>query len=382
MTKDDYERISAVNWSEKLEKFKGKNLFRPLKPGERQDTLYTHAIKEGADGHCPFLVDNLCFIHKTSGAKFKPAICQLFPYCFNETPSGVYASVSFVSMGVVYNSGKALSEQRDLLEAKLKELQQLYPSHQANWSKLQLTVGQPIEWQDYLAMEKVLLDLIGDKSKALEDRFLSGSLYLCQKAKPQATSTQAPQQNTDTTPDSASLNRLDIALLGALHQAYFPSKTTGRGEGEFSFFNLLGQVCRSFIYPGLRFHFPNQNTKLTQLQSVKWPDGDEAIDDLLYRYFYSRLFAKLYFGAGFGQLSLIAGFHHLAVLLALVKWQAKGWAYMREAELVSFVDVVAAVRQLEKRLGETTVGPYAAASLELLLFSHQRLKRILDTATR
>jgi len=126
-TETDYKRISAWDWAAHREQFKGKSLFRPLKKFEAEGTPYTHAITEGDDGHCPFLVDNLCYIHSRYGSEAKPAICQLFPYCFNETPTGVYASVSFVSMGVVHNSGKALTEQREYLERKLGEFRALYP---------------------------------------------------------------------------------------------------------------------------------------------------------------------------------------------------------------------------------------------------------------
>jgi hypothetical protein len=110
---------------------------------------------------------------------------------------------------------------------------------------------------------------------------------------------------------------------------------------------------------------------------VPWPAQDKEIEDLLYRYFYSRIFAKLYFGAGFGQLSLIAGYHHLILLYALIKLQSRALALGRGASIVSYVDVVAAIRQLEKRLGETAVGGYAAAIYELLMFSHLRALRIL-----
>ena len=116
MTEEDYFRISDIDWAARKDKFVGKSLFRELKDYESKDTPYTHAIKEGEDGHCPFLVDKLCFIHSQFESSTKPSICQLFPYCFNETPSGIYATVSFVSVGAVNNSGKALSEQREYLE--------------------------------------------------------------------------------------------------------------------------------------------------------------------------------------------------------------------------------------------------------------------------
>jgi hypothetical protein len=82
-----------------------------------------------------------------------------------------------------------------------------------------------------------------------------------------------------------------------------------------------------------------------------------------------------------GQLSLIVGFHHLGLLLSLTKLQARGLALARGAPCVSMIDLVAAIRQLEKRLGDTALGPYAAATFELLLFSSSRLKRILTVCS-
>src|SRR5262249_31382758 len=126
MTQEDYERISAADWTTIHESFGTKTLFRQLSKREAQDTPYTHKIVSDT-GICPFLVDNLCHMHSKYGAEFKPSICQLFPYCFSETPSGVYATVSFVSAGVIYNSGKPLAEQRDYLEGKWQEFRKMYP---------------------------------------------------------------------------------------------------------------------------------------------------------------------------------------------------------------------------------------------------------------
>lgn len=374
LTEPDYERISAVSWSGELDKFKDKTLFRGLKGYEAQGTPYTHAIKVGDDGHCPFLVDNLCFIHSKRGSEFKPSICQLFPYCFNETPSGIYATVSFVSMGVVHNSGKALTEQRDYLEKKLDEFQKLYPEHHPNWSKLELMGGRPITWDEYLELEESMLRILNQRERSFEQRMLNCSALLNAKSAGREIS------ETDAPTDQSSLRALDKHLLVALHRIYFPVRPLGRGQGDFTAGRFLYQLAFQGIIPGLRIYVAGHSYTFDQLRSVEWPANDPEIEDLLYRYFYSRIFGKLYFGAGFGQLSLIAGFHHLLTVYALIKLQAKALSKVREAKQVSYVDVVAAVRQLEKRLGETAVGAYAAAIYELLLFSHKRAQRfIADT---
>ncbi len=395
LTEVDYQRISSVNWSEKLDKFSGLTLFRPLKPYERENTPYTQAMKPGPDDFCPFLVDKLCFIHREKGSEFKPSMCQLFPYCFNETPSGVYVTVSFVSMAVIYNSGKALSEQTEYLEKKFADFCKLYPNHHPNWSKLQLIGGCPLDWDNYLSLEDHLISCLNDKSKPLEDRLIGGSDHLLQYLQSKKSATGSDQLNFKTTdpstalnhtdpPDamnpmdtSIALNHLDKSLLLSLHKLYFPAKAQARGEGDFSPFRFFIQSTigsRKIKVPGASF-------TLQELAAFRWPKDDQEMEDILYRYFFSRIFAKLYFGAGFGQLSLIVGFHHLALLLPLIKLHARALAIARGASQVELVDLIATIRQLEKRLGDTTIGPYAAATLELLLFSPRRLKRILARCT-
>jgi Fe-S-cluster containining protein len=383
LTQDDYERISEIEWADELAKFEGEDLFRPLKAYESVNTPYTHAIKEGEDGHCPFLVNNLCFIHSTRDSKTKPSICQLFPYCFNETPSGVFATVSFLSMGAVYNSGKSLSEQHDYLRLKYEDFKSLFPDHHPNWSKLQLTVGQPITWEQYLEYESKILACLKTEMP-FRDRLLAASSFLVGLAKPGQQTGKATDQTTASQVDLndiGPLNQLDRVLIANLHRLYFPVKPIKRGEGDFKVSRLVFEATLGPALGTLKIEVPSGRFSLDSLASINWPEDDQEIKDILYRYFYSRVFAKLYFAAGFGQLSLIVGFHHLAVIYALIRWHAKALARGRDAKTVSLIDVVATVRQLEKRLGETAVSGYAAATFELLLFSPQRLRRLLKAST-
>ena len=107
------------------------------------------------------------------------------------------------------------------------------------------------------------------------------------------------------------------------------------------------------------------------------PEDDAEVTSLIYRYLFSRIFGKLYFGAGFGQLSLIAGYHHLLAVYALLKLQSKALARLRGADAVGYLDLLTAVRQLEKRLGETSLDGMAAATYEWLLYSPMRAARLL-----
>ncbi len=372
LTDEDYDRIAPTNWGARADKFKGKDLFRPLKPYEMVNVPYTHAIKHGEDGHCPFLVDNLCFIHKEDGSKAKPSICQLFPYCFNETPSGVYATVSFLSMGAIHNSGRALAEQREYLEQKYQDFQALFPNHHPNWDKLQLAVGKPLTWERYLEIETEILKVLQNEEIDFETRLKDCSSYLVGLARG-AASSPAPVS-------SDHLNHLDRVLIANLHRLYFPTKSINRGEGDFSLNRFLIDASFGSVLTGLKIALPGRSYSLGDLESIKWPYEDKEVQNLLYRYFYSRIFAKLYFGAGYGQLSLITGFHHLVFVYTLVKWHAKALAKMRGVNEVGYLDVIASIRQLEKRMGETALGGYAAATLELLLFSASRIARVLKNS--
>ncbi len=374
MTAADHARVSSVDWGKEEAQYTDIKLFRQLKSYEKAGTPYTHAILPGSDSFCPFLTDNLCFVHKQYGAKFKPSMCQLFPYCFNETPSGIYTTVSFVSMAVIYNRGLALTEQRDYLETKLKEFQALYPNHHPNWSSLQLAVGQPMTWDDYLRHEDKLTNILKDCSLPLEQRFLNGSDYLFSQLT--AASGSASGKTFEALPAHTTLKHLDRHLLVALHKIYFPAKPLGQGECNFNIFRF----CYQLAYQGTRISLPTRSFSLEELHEFPWPQADQEIEDLLFRYFLSRLFGKLYFGAGFGQLSLITGFHHLILVLALVKLHAKAWAASRQATQVSMLDLVVAIRELEKRLGESKLGGYEAALWELLMQSRSRMRRVLSFA--
>jgi hypothetical protein len=221
------------------------------------------------------------------------------------------------------------------------------------------------------------LDFLKDKSNAIDRRFIQASQYLMERAKSQGSPEKA--DSSDPSASAPKLNSIDMNLIVALHKVYFPSKPLSKGEGEFSAWRFVWQSLTAPVYPGLRLHLAGKAFKIEELLAMSWPENDAEIEDLLSRYFFARIFGKLYFGAGFGQLSLIAGFHHLAILLALVKLQARALALSRSAPSVSLLDVAAAVRQLEKRVGEATVGRYAAALFELFLYSPRRVRRILDT---
>lgn len=380
MTEEDYKRVSSVDWGEVKKEYKGKKLFRELKPHEKAGTNYTHRIVSD-DDTCPFLVNKLCFIHGEKGGPFKPTICQQFPYAFAETPSGVYATVSFVSMAVLYNQGTPLVEQRETINKKFSDFKMLYPHYKGDWSKIQLTVGQPISWDQYLAHEAELMKRLADKSKRISERLSDCCDYLAQemakvpggqKVAAAGSAAEAVPDHTQASNKSIALNKIDKHLLSRFHKMYFPRRA------HRTQFNVPQFWFGVWFNTSTVFEFPSEFYAIDQLKEFPFPEDDLEINDMLYRYLYSMLFGKKYFGAGFGHLSLVTGFHHMVMAYALARLHARGLAKMRKAPKVSLVDLVATLKQLETQMGEIMIGPYAASTLELLLQYPSRARRFLS----
>lgn len=366
LTPEDHERIADVNWWQLNPLYQGQKLFRQLKKFEQLNTPYSHKIISD-DGTCPFLVDKLCYIHSQKGAEFKPSICQLFPYCFTDTPSGTYATVSFVSIGALHNAGKPLAEQTTVLEQKLAEFRRLFPDYKPDWSKIVLSAQQPISWDEYLKHEEELFSRLNEQSLSLTERLQNCCDYLAAQVEARS------QVRSDASTRGLSLNKLDKHLLSTFHKMYLPSKPQRSSEKDFHTYRFwFGTIFNTSTV----FEVNNQYYAIDQLREMPFPENKE-IDAMLYRYVFSHIFGKKYFGAGFGGLSLVTGFHHLIMIVTLARLHARGLALSRQASSPDLSDMTFTLRKLETQLGETKLGPSAASSLELLLQYSSRAQRFL-----
>ena len=363
MTAEDYKRVSAIDFSKDLPQFDWKNAYRALSPQESANTNYTHAIRPTEDGHCPFLVNKLCHIHGKYGAEVKPLICGLFPYSFNRTPSGTYLTVSFRSNAVLANIGTPLTEQLDTLKEKLRVYETVYDANHIIWDKVKLTVDKPITWDEYLGAENSILEALLQPNKSLKQRVYDASDSLFQLL-----NSPAP-----TITDTGSPKKVDERLLAGLYELYLPNTEKHRDVRFNGIKFAFDLAIRNPLFKTL-----NKSYSYETLSKFPFPD-DQEVDDLLTRFIFSRVFGKWYFGGGFAQLSVIAGFHHVALLLALTRLHASASAIARGADKVSMLDIMETVRQLEEKISVAVLDGYSAALWELLLFSRQRIHRILDS---
>jgi Fe-S-cluster containining protein len=376
MTQEDYERVSAIDWSKELPQFDWSRQFRMLSAKENDSSTYTHAIRPTDDGHCPFLINKLCHIHATRGAHIKPLICGLFPYSFNDTPSGVYLTVSFRSNAVLSNMGTPLTEQLDTLKEKFAVYNTLYTARSVIWDAVKLTVDKPIGWEQYLEYEKGILEALTREDLSLKEKiFVASDSLFKDLNKPPTPDTIAPPKG------------LDKKFLAGLFALYFPNDAKYLNKDVV--FNGIS-FALDLVLKAPKFKVVNRSFTFEELNKFPWPERSttdshedserKEIDDLLTRFLYSRVFGKWYFGGGFAQLSVIAGFHHLALLMPLMRMHAAGLAIARGAARVEMIDVMVTVRQLEEKVQEAVLDGYSAALWELILFAPGRLRRLLSAS--
>ncbi len=347
--------------------------FRQLPESIDKMKAFTHSLEKKADGSCQYLDEDIrCRLHKKFGIDSKPAMCQLFPYTFTLTPSGAYASLSFASSGVLMNSGSPLSLQKEFLQKQLSLFMELFPE-QPDWSQIQLVDGVPLRWVDFLLIDKVLLENICPSKFLKRETLLAQSQFITGKL-----SGPVDLDNAHLTKVRPIL--IDQILLKLLYEMYFVDNPYRESQAEFDhkqFMDLMAQQPQSM---SLQFQSKGTATPFTfkAINDCRFSTKDnKAFEQLISRFVYCRLFSKLYFGPGLAGLSLLSGFHHLVVIVALVRIHLK-MAHLAGLDASDFVWQSEQIRMLERRLTVSTFSREAHAILEVLLQSPARIERILS----
>lgn len=392
LTDEDLNRIVSL----KLEGVKEEpiHIIKTGAPGSLSERLFTSALGKRSDGKCQFLSpDNRCQIHAQFGEEAKPAMCRLFPYTFTPTPAGVYACASFASTGVLYNSGRPLTEQRAHLLNTLELFFKLFPNLAPDWSKLQLIDGEPIAFDAYLELESDFLSTLfdseasdietstqqtGNTRQMRAEKILSG---LSEK-----TSRLIKQKRDfDSIPGvETSPRTVDSLLILSLLKAYFPAEVYKENTCEID----TASLARSLVMPPDKVLLELDDRKISfgELNQFRLGELDAQSESLLNRFAYLKIFSKLYFGPGFAGLSLVAGLNHLSTIVSLVriylklKFIASG-AGKQTNLTITFEETAECVRLLERRLTVANFSKQTKTMLEVLLSSPERAKRIAVLAS-
>ncbi len=369
LTADDFEKLSSLSRQES-----GGNsalLCQSWSNPEAKNRLFTHSLRKDNSGRCQFLQeDNYCSIHLTYGASLKPAMCQLFPYTFSQAPDGVYATVNFVSTAALFNSGKPLLEQESLLQQKLKLFNSLFPEVAPEWNNITLLDGFPLSWDNYKLIDSSLLKLTTPGNLRRADRALAScSRYLAGQLPQGAILERIP-------PSHIRPKIADQLLVKRLFELYMTDDPYACSSGDLYIDALTTDL--SAPPPAVQLTAADTLYNYSQLFSFHLGELDSFSEDLLLRYVYSRIFAKMYFGPNFFNMSVLAGVHFLLVLVSLIRLKIKTLCITQQRQNLDGKEIAEIVRAVERRSTQISFSAEQAKVLELILTSSERAQRILS----
>ena len=424
-TDEDRRRIIDLSREFEAPATSGGQLFRRIDMDvlRNKNNRFQYTMEKRADGRCVFLTqENRCALHERFGAESKPSMCQLFPYTFTEAPDGFYASVSFASTGALFNQGTPLADQREHLLDRMRLFKKLFPTLKLDWSQIQLVDGIPIRWAQYLLIERSMLTEL-KKGIEFTKRFADSSIpdridfaenanfvessqsdwhgkYLWSSHLELISAHLVKQVPNDFDLERAatvpSSEQADLLLIRFLLSLYFPDSIFAPEE-EPSIRDLLRDMLQA--PSGVPLTLAGKTVDLSAICSERLPSLPPECENLLARYLFARVFSKLYFGPGLAHFSLLAGYHHLAVLVALIRIKLKCILWATEEGVIesdsiksdvsppemkttslNVLTVAEVVRNLERRLASYQHTTESATVLQVLFESPSRFKRLLELA--
>lgn len=337
--------------------------FRTLNPGDQRFRGFSHTLEKREDGRCRFLQeDNRCFLHVQFGADSKPSMCSLFPHAFSETPSGVYAYLSFASSAVLFNHGMLLTDQEDLLAQKYRLYRQLFPRVSPDWSKLQILDGHPLVWQSYTQIETLLIEALENPAATnVLDKLEQLSRIVVDHLPKDADCEKLP-------PMEARPQVVDQILLKHLYAAYMPNNVFEEDDFDIDTRSLMTDIVQAPQSVSLC------DVSMAELCKCELPSLDDNCQDLFNRFVYARVFAKLYLGPSLGHFSMLAGIHHLFYIIAIAHLHLK--RLKLQGATIDLLAAAETIRTIERRLTQMNYSQQTSAILEVLMSSPSRLARI------
>lgn len=356
-----------------------------LSPAERKAGLvgFSRALEKRPDGRCSYLDGSACTLQGFA----KPAMCQLFPYAFIDTPTGTFVGLSFASTGVLHNSGRLLDEQSDQLIGVLALFRQLFPNLEEETIKgfhnLQLIEGVALTYEQFQIIEGPLLSAL---SEAASSSSGSGAIKVLASFHQSIASLVPKDLWRSRLPGSEARPRqIDLFILDALARAYFDPSSKADLLDDWQIAQSVSNHLQS-PPAGFKLQIGAASYSAVQFLDIKLGSLDAACENLLARFLYVRIFSKMYFGPGFSGLSLMAGLGHLTVLVVLIRLALKARMInaidpdQKETEEENLLWLAAIIRQIDGKLTSARYGANTRAMLEILFLDQERLLRLIDLA--
>lgn len=405
LTEQDYNRVKDVDWkSLHPELAKDELFFHREQEFLAGTAVYPHYTKPNAQGSCPFLIDDLCFIHGHLGGDHKPVSCQIFPYTLAETPTGVYAGVVYTSMAAVRNIGTPLSEQGELLEhylqlsirhknetmrpeqtaaqeQKVKEAGESKSTYSNPFEVISLTPNCQISWEEYLHIENRIIALLLERVRLADekpeecnifDTIIQCSDILMQGRKLKlsggniadiANFTPERREVSDITPGGP--EKMILRMLFYRFLVYPTVRTSDSRVWQMQKDQALKGKNAS-VTASIFSKYAGAGLQTILFGKAKLPDIGEIVLDqaiqaklapldsesskLFHRWLYIRIFAKSYFGPAAAGFSVLSGFNCMTAGIISVMLFAKGAALRKKAPAVAIADLYEAYWRLDREL--------------------------------
>lgn len=355
-----------------------------LSPAERKAGLagFSRALEKRPDGRCSYLDGSACTLQGLA----KPAMCQLFPYAFIDTPTGTFVGLSFASTGVLHNSGRLLYEQSDQLIGVLALFRELFPNLEEETIKgfhsLQLIEGVALTYEQFQIIEGPLLSALAEAASSSG----CGAIKVLASFHQSIAALVPKDLWRSRLPGSEARPRqIDLFILDALARAYIDPNSKADLLDDWQ---IAQSVSNHLQSPpnGFKLQIGSASYSAVQFLDIKLGSLDAACENLLARFLYVRIFSKMYFGPGFSALSLMAGLGHLTVLVVLIRLAMKARKIsaidpdQKETAEENLLWLAAIVRQIDGKLTSARYGANTRAMLEILFLDQERLLRLIDLA--
>jgi Fe-S-cluster containining protein len=401
---EDYANVKDVDWASKHPDLAGPLFVNREKEFEQGLSQYPIFTVQREDGRCAFLINDLCFIHSTLGAESKPRTCQIFPYSFNATPSGIYAGVVYNSAAAVRNLGTLLSEQAPMLE----QMWRTVVAHQhaqgkasdavtgaaasvtsADLSAIQynvnLTAASAITWEQYLLIEARLLEIL----QSSDNPNFATALLLCTDLLAKAVGLKQQgrlEEICSCEPDIGSMkgavaSDTECVVLRTIYFKLFeyPQIRLKYGRAwelkrKNPFFQpvvwnaALKTVASGTIELSTPAKVNAENARKLQIGTL----SDEVIS-FLRRYLYLKIFTKSYCGPPCAGFSVVSGFNNLISYFLCGLVYAKAQAVCRGDSEIKLSDLYEAFFTIDRESIQINQLPKDRASFYDLGFSSARL---------
>ncbi|MBS1989057.1 MAG: YkgJ family cysteine cluster protein [Cyanobacteria bacterium SZAS LIN-2] len=400
LTEEDYSRVKNTDWQSLHPELKDKEVFFHREKEFLEGTAaYPHYTKPRDDGSCPFLIDNLCFIHSHLGEYEKPITCRVFPYSFVETPSGVYTGVVYNSMASVRNIGAPLTEQREKLaeyfnlsiqhknasmrpgelESQLKARAEGTMVAQASpFSEISLTPACKLTWEEYLLIEERMLKLILERLRQDEPTNIFNTLLQCAEILMQGRKLKVtggsvaditqfePDLKKPADPVASGTELMTLRMLYYRFFIYPTVRTSDTGLWQMQrnrafepkVAAIVVRAFSKYISSGLNTILMARagnlpmlgNADLNAALTKSFAPLDQETDKLFHRWLYLKLFAKSYFGPAAAGFSVLSGFNCLTASILSVLLFAKAAALHAGRNNVAIADIYESYWRLDREL--------------------------------